>query len=546
MIKNKEKTAIDTTIDTIDENKENANEIKEDKPKKRKFYKRMSKKQWWSFIILLLANVIFFFSVWFLNQYDDIRPDQLIFHLKAPNDGASKGFAIMSVIWVTFYTVLGTSILTFLYVLFGGHFNTLKKWKRYVKYCGTKICKLISRKALSTAICLLLISITILIIKLKIVPYISISTEKSDFIETHYVDPKAVDIQFPENKRNLIFIFLESMEATYADTSAGEAVEGDLIPELSKLAKDNVNFSHNNGIGGARSFTGTTWTTAAMFSYTSGINIKVPLASENYGGDNSFIPGAYTLGQVLEKQGYNQTLLLGSNAMFGGRKSYFEEHGNYNVVDTVALKEAGRLDKDYNVFWGIEDEKLFAYAKEEINTLYEKGKPFNFTMLTVDTHFPDGYECDDCEKKWTSQYANALSCSSKRVYEFVEWIKAQPFYENTTIVICGDHLTMDSEFMDGVNDDYTRTVYNCFINSAVTPIHSNNRQFGTFDIYPTTLAALGATIKGDKLGLGTNLFSEKETVTEMCGYEKVELELQKKSIFYNEKILQMEDPDFAF
>jgi len=56
-------------------------------------------------------------------------------------------------------------------------------------------------------------------------------------------------------------------------------------------------------------------------------------------------------------------------------------------------------------------------------------------------------------------------------------------------------------------------------------------------MYPTTLAALGATIEGDRLGLGTNLFSNIETLAEKYGVEYVREELEKKSAFYNKKLI---------
>lgn len=69
-------------------------------------------------------------------------------------------------------------------------------------------------------------------------------------------------------------------------------------------------------------------------------------------------------------------------------------------------------------------------------------------MLTVDTHFTDGYLCDLCDDEYDDQYSNVMACSSKQVAEFVEWVQEQDFYENTTIVISGDHLTMDSDYLD--------------------------------------------------------------------------------------------------
>jgi hypothetical protein len=116
---------------------------------------------------------------------------------------------------------------------------------------------------------------------------------------------------------------------------------------------------------------------------------------------------------------------------------------------------------------------------------------------------------------WNIQ--NGMWAGQPDKYEaFVQWIKEQDFYENTTIVISGDHLTMDSEFLADIDPEYTRTVYNCIINSAVQPVQEKNREFGTYDMYPTTLAAMGVKIDGDRLGLGTNLFSDKKTLTEIC------------------------------
>ena len=51
------------------------------------------------------------------------------------------------------------------------------------------------------------------------------------------------------------------------------------------------------------------------------------------------------------------------------------------------------------------------------------------------------------------------------------------------------------------------------------------------DFYPTILTALGYKIKGDKLGLGTNLFSDKPTLTEEIDANRVDKEIKKKFNF---------------
>ncbi len=503
--------------------------------------KPINKKLITALVILVLGNVLFFLTLWLLGKYDNIYLDQILFQLKSPAVGANKSLMNSAYIRVGGFGALLTVIEVLLfYVLSGRLRNKLGSFKGYVKYCATKTCKFFGEVALPFALASLLVSMTFFIARLKVGSYLVTTSTESDFIEANYVDPNKAVLTFPENKRNVIYIFLESMENTYGDISAGGGITQNFIPELYSLAEENVNFSHSNGIGGALSFAGTTWTSAAMTAQTSGMLIKVPVVSDSYGGNNSFLSGITTIGEVLENNGYNQTLLVGSDAEFGGRKTYFTDHGNYNIVDINSLKAEGRLPQDYREWWGFEDNKVFSFAKEEITALYEEGKPFNFTMLTSDTHFPDGYICEICEEVNEEQYANVVSCSSKQVYEFVNWIKEQPFYENTTIVISGDHLTMDPEFLKDIDENYTRTVYNCIINSAVKPVQEKNRNFGTFDMFPTTLAAMGVKIEGERLGLGTNLFSATPTLTEIYGFETLDKELQKKSVFYNEQILEME------
>lgn len=163
-------------------------------------------------------------------------------------------------------------------------------------------------------------------------------------------------------------------------------------------------------------------------------------------------------------------------------------------------------------------------------------EPFSLTMLTADTHHVDGFKCKYCGDEFDEQYSNVLACSDRQVYEFIKWIQAQDFYENTTIIITGDHLTMDHRYIvENTDTSYTRRIYNCFINSAVGGENSKNREFITLDMFPTTLAAMGCTIEGDRLGLGTNLFSGKQTLCEKYGYEKLNGELSKRSEFYNKQ-----------
>jgi phosphoglycerol transferase len=121
----------------------------------------------------------------------------------------------------------------------------------------------------------------------------------------------------------------------------------------------------------------------------------------------------------------------------------------------------------------------------------------------------------------------------------VKWIQQQDFYDNTTIVISGDHLTMDSGYIQAMGaDNFDRKTYVTIINPAQDCTASaEGREYTTMDLYPTTLASLGVEIEGNRLGLGVNLFSEVPTLYEEYGKEYLEEELLKNSDLYTKKLL---------
>ena len=81
-------------------------------------------------------------------------------------------------------------------------------------------------------------------------------------------------ITFPEKKRNLIYIYLESVEMTYADKKSGGALEYNCIPELTKLAIENDCFNGNNEkLNGAKVSFGATYTMGGMVAQSSGLPV---------------------------------------------------------------------------------------------------------------------------------------------------------------------------------------------------------------------------------------------------------------------------------
>lgn len=357
----------------------------------------------------------------------------------------------------------------------------------------------------------------------------------STIYEEEYRDPKTTRITFPEKKRNLIYIYLESMEIGFLSAEENGALPYNTIPELHALAKENVNFSHTEGVGGFGMVSGTTWTVGSMVAQSSGVPLKTPpgIDGNDYGQDGAFLPGLTTIYDVLHENGYYQAVMFGSDAAFGGRGQYFSSHHVDTIYDIESAKASAFVPADYLVWWGMEDAKLFAYAQQELTKIAAQDQPFAFTLLTADTHHVDGYFCQNCTNTYEEQYENVFACSSRQVNQFIQWLQQQPFYENTTIILVGDHPTMDNAYVQrNIPNGYIRTVYNCFINPAALPQRPENRQFCAMDLFPTTLAAMGCTIEGNRLGPGTNLFSDTPTLMETMGYPAFNDELASTSRYY--------------
>lgn len=488
------------------------------------------------FLFIFLLILLVFAALWTRKNFGNVTFDEILFHLMVPIEGTNSSVLNSFILKSLFPSIILTFIAIFIISYQTKYsleisISRKSKTKKFILYPFNKKIRIV------IYLSLLIISILFTILKLDIIPFLKYNFSSSTFIEEKYVNPRNINITFPDKKRNLVFIFLESMEASYADKDNGGIIENNLIPNLTKLAYDNISFSNTTKLGGGLSTPGATWTSSAMSTYHSGVPLKLGIYNTTI-KDALFLPGAYNLGDLLYDNGYNNELMIGSKVIFGNREQLFRQHGNYKIFDWQYLVDNGlKTEDDHNGWWGLEDYDLFNYAKEELKNLAKEDKPFNLTLLTVDTHFEDGYYSKRCSgQNFGNQYKNVINCNDSMVYDFINWIKKQDFYKDTTIILVGDHLTMDVDFFDEYDSNYTRTIYNVFINSAKKTDNTKNRLFMTYDIFPSILTSMGITYDGDRVGIGTDLFSSSKTLTEEYGYEYVFEELNKKSVFYNNEI----------
>lgn len=480
-------------------------------------------------IFLLFLGLALNYGVYYLEKnFGDVPIGQLIYHIHTPLEGTNTSSFVGIVI------ALGIIFLFVLIVIAGVYKLLSKKEKRGTFLAWSGILGIV----------LGIHAVGIACYHFDFMDYLEYIGEDTTLYDDHYADGRDIALTFPEKKKNLVYIYLESMEMTYANRESGGAMMENYIPELADIALENECFGDGEQLNGAYTLPGATFTMGALVAQTSGVPINENLVSNdalnsNWESENNYLPGVWTIGDILNEQGYNQEFMIGSDGKFAGRSSYFEGHGNYDVFDYYTAIDKGYIDKDYYEWWGFEDQKLFKYAKNEIQKLSKEDAPFNFTMLTVDTHFTDGYVCDLCGQEYNDQYSNVIACSSAQVAEFLEWLSEQDYYEDTTVVISGDHLTMDSGYISRQGaDSFDRRTYVAVVNGAAVNTQSNiRRKYTTVDLFPTTLAAMGVKIEGNRLGLGVNLYSGERTLYEQYGKDYLEVELLKDSKLYRQKLL---------
>ena len=341
---------------------------------------------------------------------------------------------------------------------------------------------------------LLVISAIFLLSKVTFWSYL-LNSNESKFIEDNYIAP--VSITHKGKKKNLVLIYVESLENTYSNKKIfGE----DLLDSINKKTVNAITFKNY------RQTSGTGWTMAGIVSTQCGIPLKsIFLIDENRQGEKvkTYLGKAVCLGDILNEYGYRNIFMGGASLSFAGKGKFFEEHAyseRYGVEEWKALGE-----KTFNG-WGLYDDTLFSKAKIKVSELEKNNKPYNLNILTVDTHHPEGHISQTCKQKGVTEFTGIVKCTSDMLADFIHYMSMNGYLENTNIVIFGDHLAMVNSVYPKLLKEENRTVYNKFIISN-TP-SKNREDIHSFSMFPTILYSLGFRFKDNRLGLGTSGFGE--------------------------------------
>lgn len=305
------------------------------------------------------------------------------------------------------------------------------------------------------------------------------------------------------NKKNIIYIYLESVEATYLD----EDIFPNLMPNISQYRKNALSFDD------IRQVYGDGWTIGGMVSSQCGMPLVTASQGNSMSGIDRFLPEAVCLGDILIKNGYILEYYGGASLDFAGKGNFYRTHGFDGVYGLEELKN--QIDPHSELSsWGLHDDDLFNIVSQRAKKLLDGNEPFGLFALTLDTHHPNGHVSQTCEnlkyRDGSNPILNAVHCADNLLFDLIKKIQKFDTTNNTLIVVSSDHLAMPntaSQFLKLGDRRNLLFILNSGLDDQVI-----EKPGALYDIAPTLLDLLGSN--QTELGFGRSLLREASTLLE--------------------------------
>jgi len=311
-----------------------------------------------------------------------------------------------------------------------------------------------------------------------------------------YIKNKAIN--FDGKPKNIVYLYLESVERTYLD----ENLFPGLMPNLKVLENKSLSFTDIREVGG------TNWTVASMTASQCGLPLVAPGGGNSMSGMDEFLPGALCIGDVLDNKGYNLNYLGGADLDFAGKGKFYATHGFDKIEGLDELVDTLEAPA-YKSSWGLYDDSLYSIARRRFDELSSKNGPFGLFLLTLDTHHPHGHIAKSCKnivyEDGNNPMLNAVHCADKMAADFVNYIMESDAFKDTILVVSSDHLAMRNNAAWKKLQAGERRNLLMFFGEGISP-RRIAKPGSSLDIAPTALNMLGADIDG--FGFGRDLMRE--------------------------------------
>ena len=352
-------------------------------------------------------------------------------------------------------------------------------------------------------------------------PYYSLTQEElfKEISGKNFTNKKDILTKIKGKQKNLVIIFLESIEQSMLENEPFK----ELTKDIQSLTSEGEFFKN------IRKVEGSGWTMA-------GVHTTLCADIFAYHSINAFkhasVSSLICLPNLLKNSGYYLVNIGGDNKRFAGREMFMKLHEYDEIFGCKEIQNIMNIPDSYTEGWGIKDLDSFNFVKKKILELSKQNKQFNIVFNTLDIHGPTGEYDPRCSNTTGNSTLNALKCTNDYLLDFIKFLKQQPNYEDTLIVILPDHLYMTgniSKYLDKIKD---RRLYAIILNSGKTAIYDD-------EILYVDLA----NIILDRLGIEHNsnfLLDNNKNLTTKERADFIKNNYDKIKAFNNKTVLQEE------
>lgn len=425
--------------------------------------------------------VAFGLARWIGMNFGEPSVDQVLYHLKYAEGAVVQMSGLFLLTFLAEVLGFPLALAVAAAVLHGRLAATTADWPRHLLRTAASLVVLTGFGAL--------------LLQFSVFSYAAAHFDADRFAE-RYVDPARVAVQPMGPHRNLILIYVESLEEAYGHV---HLFGRDLLAPLRRIGGESF--------GALRQAPGTNWTIAGMVASQCGVPLKVYSEHDLPPNDAArvFLPGATCLGDLLQPRGWRNVFLGGAPLSFAGKGRFLRDHGYAEAYGRDEWERAGIQAGESNE-WGLYDSALFRRARSKLEQLYRSGQPFNLTLLTLDTHNPHGFMSPECRRSGARDFAGIVECTSEEIAAFVHFAADRGYLADTVVVIVGDHLAVPNPVYDRLQQAGERRIFGHVL-AQPAPAFFGGPLTG-FDLYPTLVQLLGLQVEGGRLGLGRSVLRD--------------------------------------
>ena len=341
--------------------------------------------------------------------------------------------------------------------------------------------------------------------------------EVENYVKGHYAKPS--DDMFGIAKgKNVIYIHLESFQQFLIDYKLKDenGVDHTVTPFINSIYHNNSTYSFDNffhQVGQGKTSDAETMFENSLFGLNQGSLFT------QFGGKNTFEAAPAILNQ---KSGYTTAVFHGNAGNFWNRNETYKRLGYDYFFDGSYYD----VNEDNSFQYGLHDKPFF---KQSVQYLEHLQQPFYSKFIAVSNHYPysqftndeAGFPIAKTSDETINGYFATANYLDKSVEEFFNYLKASGLYENSVIVLYGDHYGISSSRNQNLAElvGKSKSSWNDYNNSTMQRvpymIHIpgqtnggiNHTYGGQIDALPTLLHLLGVDTKNN-IQLGQDLFSK--------------------------------------